>query len=134
MGLLDDVPAIRRIDTNRADAYAFEIMGHVSAADIENLYGLLEGAYALHDKIDLLIRIVDYAGTDWQEVSTHTTTEGRSHALEHIRRCAAVGEPNWIPYARGIFTSSLPVELRHFNAADEQDAWAWIDALPVNDA
>ncbi len=48
MHSLDPVPAVRRIETDRSDACAFEIVGHVSPADIENLYGLLEGAYALH--------------------------------------------------------------------------------------
>ncbi len=134
MGLLDDVPAVRRIDTNRADAYAFELVGHVSAADIENLYGLLEGAYILHERIDLLIRIVNYDGVDWEHVSRITRREGRRHALQHIRRCAAVGEPDWTAYASGLFSAPLPVELRHFAAADENEAWAWIDAHPVKAA
>lgn len=134
MGLLDDVPAVRRIDTNRANAYAFELVGHVSAADIENLYGLLEGAYILHERIDLLIRIVNYEGVDWENVSKITRREGRRHALQHIRRCAAVGEPDWTTYASGLFSAPLPVELRHFAAAEENEAWAWIDAHPVKAA
>jgi len=131
MGMADFVPAIRRIDTDRDDAYAFELSGHITAPDIENLYGLLEGAYELHDRIDLLIRIVDYEGADWENVSSITRNEGRRHALRHVRRCAAVGEPDWTIYANRIFSPPLPVELRHFEASEEQEAWAWIDAVPV---
>lgn len=131
MNTLDPVEAVRRIETNRATAFAFEIVGHVTAADVENLYGLLEGAYALHDKIDLLVKIVDYDGVDWGAVSTSTTEDGRRHALDHIRRCAAIGEPNWILDVTGFFTAPLPVELRHFDAADEEAAWEWIGARPA---
>lgn len=133
MGMADFVPAVRRIETNRADAYAFELTGHITAADIENLYGLLEGAYELHERIDLLIRIVDYHGSDWMEVSRKTRSEGRLHALEHVRRCAAVGEPNWTLLARAILLIATTVEIRHFPAKEEEKAWAWLDALPVDD-
>ncbi len=40
----ENPPTIKRIDTTRDDAYAFDVTGHVTAPDIENMYGLLEGA------------------------------------------------------------------------------------------
>jgi hypothetical protein len=134
MGMADFVPTVRRIETSRADAYAFELMGHITAADVENLYGLLEGAYELHDSIDLLIRIVDYEGSEWTEVSRKTRRDGRVHALEHVRRCAAVGEPNWTIYARAIFAIATTIEIRHFSSEDEAAAWAWLEAHPVEGA
>ncbi len=45
--IYDNPPSVRRIETDRADAYAFEITGHITSADMENLYGLLEAGYAL---------------------------------------------------------------------------------------
>ena len=42
MNSLEPVPAVRRIDTDRDDLCAFEIVGHVTAADVENLFGLLK--------------------------------------------------------------------------------------------
>jgi SpoIIAA-like len=133
MGMADFVPAVRRIETNRPDAYAFELTGRITAADIENLYGLLEGAYELHDRIDLLIRIVDYNGAEWLDVARKTRSEGRQHALVHVRRCAAVGEPNWTIYARALLVIATTVEIRHFASEEEEKAWSWIDALPVDD-
>ena len=129
---LDRVPAVRRIDTDRTDAFAVEISGYVTAADVENLYGLLEGAYELHDQIDVLVRLVDYEGADWAAVNRHTTEEGREHALKHVRRCAAVGEPDWTSRVGGFFGSDLPVELRHFPSAREDEAWEWIGASPTD--
>jgi hypothetical protein len=127
---LDRMPAVRRIDTNRPDAFAVQISGYVTAADVENLYGLLEGAYELHDRIDVLVRLVDYEGTDWAAVNRHTTEDGRNHAMQHVRRCAAVGEPDWTGRAGGFFSPELPVELKHFPLESEDEAWQWIGAAP----
>ncbi|UVK36327.1 STAS/SEC14 domain-containing protein [Mesorhizobium sp. AR10] len=130
MNFLDSVPAIRRIDTNREDLFAIDVVGHVTAADAENLFGLLEAAYALHSKIDVLVRLVDHDGVDWADMSDETLEQGTAHAVAHVGRCAAIGEPDWIPYAQGFFAASLP-ELRHFTAQDEAAAWQWLGASPI---
>lgn len=134
MGMADFIPAVRRIETDRPTCYAFELTGRITAADIENLYGLLEGAYELHDKIDLLIRIVDYDHAEWLDVSRKTRIDGRRHALEHVRRCAAVGEPNWTVYAKARLMTVATVDIRHFSAGEESQAWKWLNAHPVDDA
>jgi hypothetical protein len=131
VNFLDDVPAVRRIDTDREDLFAIDVVGHVAAADAENLFGLLEAAYALHPKIDVLVRLIDHDGVDWADVSDETVEQGKAHAVEHINRCAAIGEPNWIPDVQGLFTSS-PVELRHFKAEDGAAAWEWLGAKAID--
>jgi len=131
VNFLEAVPAIRRIETNRDALFAIDVVGDVSPADAENLFGLLEAAYALHPKIDVLVRLVDHDGVDWAEISDDTLRQGKASALEHVARCAAVGEPDWTAGARGWFEAALPVELRHFDAADEAAAWRWLGARPI---
>lgn len=128
MSYLEEVPAIRRIDTDRNDLFAFDIVGEVNPADAENLFGLLEAAYALHSQIDVLVRLTDFEGAQWAEISPGTFEQGRDAALRHVRRCASVGGPDWSGYLRG----ELPegAELRHFPADGEADAWEWLDARP----
>ncbi|TIT41429.1 MAG: STAS/SEC14 domain-containing protein, partial [Mesorhizobium sp.] len=126
MNFLQSVPAIRRIDTSRDDLLAFDVVGHVSAADAENLFGLLEAAYALHPRIDVAVRIVDHEGVDWADISDETIKKGAVHALEHIGRCAAIGAPDWTPNARHALPASSPVEFRHFKIEEEAAAWEWL--------
>jgi hypothetical protein len=128
---LDPVPAIRRIETNRADLCALEIVGHLTAADLENAYGLLDAAYAEHDKIDLLVRLTDYDGFDWSGVFSATTFRGKRQALRHIRRYAVVGGPGWMQIGLRIFSPLTSIESRRFELADEAAAWAWLGARPV---
>ena len=69
MKSLDAVPAIRRIDTNRDALFAIDVVGDVSPADAENLFGLLEAAYALHPRIDVLVRltlVTPKSGSRWK--------------------------------------------------------------------
>lgn len=125
---LDRVPAIRRIDTDRPDVFAMEITGEVTSADVENLFGLLEGAYALHDSLDLIVRFSDYRGLLTEGMSWETTREVREHARNRIRRCALVGDAGALRDARSFLDLPSSVEHRDFAAEDEGEAWAWIGA------
>lgn len=130
MSFLEEVPAIRRIDTDRSDLFAVDIVGQVTPAGAENLFGLIEAACTLHPKIDALVRLVDYESIDWQGISKETLERGKETVLEHVQRCATVGGPNWIGEVDGFFTT-LPIEIRYFDAENEIDAWAWLGASPV---
>ncbi|TPK94701.1 STAS/SEC14 domain-containing protein [Mesorhizobium sp. B2-4-12] len=134
MNFLQSVPAIRRIETSRDDLFAIDVVGHVSAADAENLFGLLEAAYLLHPRIDVAVRIVDHEGVDWADISDETIKKGAVHALEHIGRCAAIGAPDWTPNARHALPASSPVEFKHFELEDEAAAWEWLGARPTSEA
>ena len=131
MGILEPPASIRRIDTDREDAFAFDIVGHITAPDVENIYGLLEGAYSLHDKIDILVRIKDYEGIDWDAAMKDFGLLGKTHALKHIRRYAVVGGPGWMAALITLFKPFFRVEMKHFGAAEETDAWTWINASEV---
>lgn len=125
---LEPASAIRRIDTDRGDLLAVDVSGHVTPSDVENFYGLLEGAYALHEKIDVLVRAADFESADWDGVSEATMRDGRARARTHVGRCAAVGGPDWTRRIGGFFTAGVPVEVRYFDIDDEQAAWTWLGA------
>lgn len=126
---LEAVPAIRRIDTDRDDLLAVEIARPMTGADVENLYGLLEGAYALHDSIDVLVRWPEDEDVAWPEVDSDTVKEARNHAREHIRRCAAIGGSGEVSALMRTLCGES-VEFRRFAADEEAAAWDWLEAEP----
>ena len=67
---------------NAVGSCAFEIVGRILGSDVENLYGLLEGAYALHERVDVLIRLVDFDGVEWQDVSRETIESAASSSAD----------------------------------------------------
>lgn len=131
MNPLESVPAVRRIETGRRDLQAFDIVGRISSADIENLYGLLEAAYALAPRLNVLLRIIDNDGVTWTEVAPETISEGKRHAANHVQRCAIVADSQGLTAARGFFLDTKPVELRQFAPNDEETAWAWVGEPPA---
>lgn len=125
------IPVIRRIPTNRGDAFAFAVEGHLTSADIENIYGLLEAAYELHDKIDLLLRLDGYEGFDWNAAFKDSTFAMQARSLKHIRRYAIVGAPAWISVSAGLVKPFLSIEMKTFTSEEEAEAWKWIEAEEV---
>ena len=128
MGMLDSVPAVRRIDTDRETLCAFDIVGTVNSADLENLFGLLEAAYALHPATDVLLRLTECEGFEGDGFERSTVSEGTEAAGEHVRRCAIVGDGHGIADSRRLFVAVGAGETRHFSAGDEDGAWAWLGA------
>lgn len=123
-------PNVRRIDTDREDAFAFEVTGRIESSDIENMYGLLEGAYQLHDQIDVIVFIHDYEGVDWSGAWKRQSVLEKMQALKHIRKYAVVGGPTWMPAVISLVRPFLSVEMKHFDAGEAEAAWEWIGARP----
>ena len=132
MNFLEAVPAIRRIETNRDALFAIDVVGDVSPADAENLFGPLEAAYALHPRIDVLIRLTDEESVDWANIKQDTLRQGMADAMEHVVRCAVIGEPSWASLVAGVFPKTLPFEVRRFDLDDEEAAWQWLGARPTD--
>lgn len=130
---LERVPAVRRIEIDRTDAFAVEITGEFTAADAENLCGLLEGAYALNERIDLLVRLKDLESVDLSELSAETSTFMREEVARHVRRCAVIGDGGWASRVTRLFEPSSGVEALHFAPDDEPAAWDWIGAREIKE-
>ncbi len=123
-------PNVRRVETDREDAYAFEVTGHITAADVENMYGLLEGAYTLHERIDVIVIIHDYDGIDWNAAWKEKTILGKTRGLKHIRKYAVIGGPGWLKGALALFKPFVSVDMQYFDLENVEAAWQWIGAKP----
>jgi hypothetical protein len=128
MNVTDPPVRVRRLDTDREDVLAFEVSGHLQVSDIENIYGLLEGMRQLHPKIDALLRIRNYEGIDWNALARDWSLLGRSRAIRHIHRYAIIGGPGWIAPIISLFKPFFSLEMKHFDAGEESEAWEWIGA------
>lgn len=128
---LERVPAVRRIETDRSDVFALEITDEFTSADAENLCGLLEGAYALHPRIDLLVRLRDLTAVDLIDLEEDTLALLRSHTHDNVGNCAVVGETRWRSDIESLFSFSSSTTLRHFDAKEETEAWAWLSAREI---
>ena len=124
-------PRVKRIETDRDDVFAFEVTGEIVAADIENLYGLIEGASLLHELIDIIVIVHDYDGLDWSTLFRGETYSGKAEAFKHIRRIALVGAEGWIRTGIAVAKPFTSIEIKEFDLDKADEAWAWIGASPL---
>lgn len=128
MKSMEPLPVIRHIDTDRDDLCALDVVGRLTAADLENAFGLLQAAFEQHDRIDLLVRICDCEGFDWSEALDKTVIKARLQALRHVRKYALVGGPAWVRLALGLSRPFLSLDARYFPLKDEESAWKWLNS------
>ncbi|WP_129792498.1 STAS/SEC14 domain-containing protein [Sphingosinicella sp. CPCC 101087] len=126
-------PALKVIDTDRPDALAFEIDGHIDRTEMEAITAhFLRAAEGL-DKVRMLGRIRRLGGLDSSGLVSGDFFAMKRSFLEHLDRYAIVGGPVWIRTTLYALAPLLRVEIRHFEAEDEAAAWAWIGAKPVSE-
>lgn len=126
---LDRIPAVKRVGTSTLQVFALEISDDFSSADAENMLGLLEGAYTIRDRINLLIRIVGLQSFDVSDLSGDTARLLREETSEHVARCAIIGESGWASDIASLLSPRIEIET--FDSDDEERAWAFVGAVEV---
>ncbi|EEY08085.1 conserved hypothetical protein [Brucella pinnipedialis M163/99/10] len=74
-----------------------------------------------------------YEGVDWVSAFSESMLSIRSKSLKHLRRYAIIGGPLWIQASITLVQPFLSIEVRAFDPDEEQDAWEWLDAKPVEE-
>ena len=128
---LERVPAVRRIETDHPTAFAIDLAGEFTGADAENLFGLLEGAYAISERLDLLVRTAMLEAIDVGDFDGETKQQLRDHLDNHVGRIAIVDDGEWADAIERLLKPDGTIEVRRFDMRREGDAWAWIGAQAV---
>lgn len=121
-------PAITRRPQPRPTLLAFEIAGKISKADIEDMARQVEAAFDTHDRIDMLLIMIDFEGMDVGAVFDREALSAQARSVRHVQKYGVVGAPTW---ARAMIEFSdflSPVDAKTFDLGDEAAAWAWIDS------
>lgn len=130
---LERVPAVRRIETDNHATFAFDLAGEFTGADAENLFGLLEGAYAISNRLDVLVRTTMLERIDFDEFDTQTKQELRAHLDNHVARIAIIDDGQWASAIERLLKPDGSIEVRRYDPGEEQEAWAWIGAQAIPD-
>ncbi|GJD82331.1 STAS/SEC14 domain-containing protein [Methylobacterium haplocladii] len=113
-------------DAPRADLIAFEIKDRITESDTEWMSAITDDAMKVHDKIDMLLIMSNYEGSDLGAKFDGYANEVKARSVAHIRKYVVVGAPL---FARAMITLSgavMPVETKTFDLAEEAAAWAYL--------
>lgn len=118
--------SVTRRDTPRSDLLAFEITDKVTKADIEWMSAITDESMRIHDKIDMLIIMSNYEGTELAASFDSYANSVKARSVAHINRYVVVGAPTLAKAMINLSGLFLPVEAKTFDLADETEAWAYL--------
>ena len=119
-------PAITMIETGDPKLIAYQIDGSLTKQDAAAVTQVLTEAFEKHGKVDLFVRMKAFSGFDPAILVQRSLISMKLAALEHIRRYAVVGAKDWMENVIGVFQPMTSVDIRTFDADQEDEAWAWL--------
>ncbi|WP_299410689.1 STAS/SEC14 domain-containing protein [uncultured Roseobacter sp.] len=127
------LPSVREIPTHSDTVYAFDVTGHVSDDDAEALAKYMNDAFDRHDKVNMLIRLSGYTGSDKDALFDGDVLESRWRALFKVDKYAVVGAPDGASRMISIMDKILPVDAKTFETSEEDEAWRFIGTAAADD-
>lgn len=125
MNAAPDGSVIQR-DAPRADLIAFEIKDKITKPDIEWMSSITDKAMQAHGKIDMLLIMSNYEGSDLGAKFDGYANEVKVRSVAHIRKYVVVGAPTFARAMIKLSGTVIPVETKTFDLAEEAAAWAYL--------
>jgi hypothetical protein len=125
MNAAPDGSVIQR-DAPRADLVAFEIKDKITKPDIEWMSSITDEAMKAHGKIDMLLIMSNYEGSDLGAKFNGYANEVKVRSVAHIRKYVVVGAPTFARAMIKLSGTVIPVETKTFDLAEEAAAWAYL--------
>ncbi len=124
-----DAPSsIRRRPQSRPTLLVFEIAGKIAKADIEHMARIIDHAFDAYDRIDILLILSDFEGLDAGAAFDPEALGAQIRSIRHVRKYGVVGAPAWVRAMIAFSDFLSPVEAKTFELAQQDEAWAWIEA------
>ena len=124
-------PAIKFIKTTKPNVIAFEIDGRITEKDMDLAIRTMDEVYKSDGKIRVLGRLTNMKGLDLRAVARQDLFSMKSQAMKRAERYAVVGAPAWLRNFLELINPMFSTEIRVFDAANENDAWEWLEAFPA---
>ncbi|TXN72049.1 STAS/SEC14 domain-containing protein [Methylobacterium sp. WL6] len=125
MNAAPDGSVIQR-EAPRPDLLAFEIKDKITKPDIEWMSSVTDAAMQAHGKIDMLIIMSNYEGSDLGATFDGYAASVKARSVAHIQRYVVVGAPTMAKAMINLSGMIMPVETKTFDLEDEPAAWAWL--------
>jgi len=128
------LPSVRLLETSRPDVIAFEVNGRIRREDMHLLVRAFEEALAAHERLRVLVRIVSFDGVTLEALREEGLASVKMRGWRQIERYALVGSPAWMTSVTGWVAPMTGIQSRHFDTAQEEEAWRWLEAEPGSES
>lgn len=114
----------QRLERGQGNVVAYELGDSVTEVEVQEILARLREAVGEHGRIRLLVRM-----RGWPLNPTAAFVERLRFAKDHFKdidRYAVVGDHRLVEFLTEAADKVVSMELRHFEPADEEAAWAWV--------
>ncbi|MGY9047787.1 MAG: STAS/SEC14 domain-containing protein [Rhodobacterales bacterium] len=122
---------IKQIPTDNPKVYAFRISGRIDDDASEAMAKYMNTVFDETDKVNMLLDLSDFTGSDWDSMLDGDVIQSRFRALSHVAKYAVIGAPDSAASMIGFMDKIIPVEAKAFDKTEETGAWNFVDARPV---
>ncbi|WP_306115548.1 MULTISPECIES: STAS/SEC14 domain-containing protein [unclassified Roseovarius] len=121
---------VTEIATEAPDVYAFRFSGHLDDDTAEELAEYMNHAFDRHEKVNMLMDLTDFSGSDWDAILDYDVVRSRLRSLSHVNRYAVIGAQERAETMISIADKLLPVEAKAFDTSEADAAWAFVGTVP----
>jgi SpoIIAA-like len=123
-------PSVRPIGSATPGVIAFEVNGRIRSEDMRRVIAVSEEALKAHERLRVLVRVVNFDGVGLEALREEGLVAMKMKGLRQVERYALVGGPTWMKTVAGWSSPLVRTETRHFDLAQEEAAWRWLEAEP----
>lgn len=123
-----NLPSVKQIPTTSETVFAFDVQGRVSDDDAEALAEYMNDVFDRHDKVNMLMRLDGFTGSDKTALFDGDVIESRWRSLFNVEKYAVVGAPDGASKLIDFMDKLLPVDAKSFTSAQEPEAWQFVGA------
>ncbi len=117
---------ISQIPTTFDNVYAFKLSGHLDDDAAEALAKYMNDAFDHHDKLNMLMDLTDFSGSDWDSMLDGDVIRSRLRSLTKVEKYAVVGASDRAEKMIGIMDKIIPVDAKAFEPKEMQSAWHFV--------
>ena len=123
---------ITQIPCEAPNVYAFRVTGHIDDDASEALAKFMNAVFDNTDKVNMLLDLSNFTGSDWDSILDGDVIASRFRALSHVSRYAVVGAPDKAAKMIEYMDKIIPVDARAFNASEMAQAWEFVGTRPTD--
>ncbi|MEH6829995.1 MAG: STAS/SEC14 domain-containing protein [Sulfitobacter sp.] len=122
---------ITEIESDAPNVHAFRVSGHIDDDASEALAKHMNGVFDGSDKVNMLLDLTCFTGSDWDSWFDGDVITSRFRALSHVKRYAVIGAPEKAAKMINLIDKVIPVEAKAFDASNAVDTWEFVGARPI---
>ena len=118
--------SLREVSTGDPGLVAFEINGKIRKTDLIEMKAIIEKLKSATPPKRAIALIRDFKGAELSVFAQSDFISLKKDAINNLERYAIVGAPDWIETMVSKTNSLISIDMKSFDADEEDDAWAWI--------